>query len=58
MKWEVKTKLKTHYVENNSSKCAVDFVKEIDNSEIVSVTLVPKNLSGKVKRLFRYFTKR
>ena len=58
MKWEVKTKLKTHYVENNSSRCAVDFVKEIDSSEIVSVMLVPKNLSGKVKRLFRHFTKR
>ena len=58
MKWEVKTKLKTHYVENNSSKCAVDRVKEIDNSEIVAVTLVPKNFSGKVKRLFRYFAKR
>ncbi len=53
MKWEVKTSRKTYRIETNSSKDAVEQVKQIDNSEIVSVKLIPKSLGGKAKRLFK-----
>jgi hypothetical protein len=53
MKWEVKTSRRTHRIETNSSKDAVDQVAQIDDSEVVSVKLIPKSLGGKAKRLFR-----
>jgi hypothetical protein len=53
MKWEVKTSRKTYRIETTSSKDAVDQVAKIDNSEVVSVKLIPKSLGGKAKRLFK-----
>lgn len=53
MKWEVKTKKKTHRVSTVSSREAVDRVRETDDSEIVSVKLLPKTISGKVNRFFK-----
>lgn len=55
MKWEVKTKRQTHYIETVSSKEAVDRVRLTDDSELISVKLLPKTITGKVKRFFRKF---
>jgi acyl-coenzyme A synthetase/AMP-(fatty) acid ligase len=55
MKWEVKTKLKTHHIETVSSKEAVDCVRKTDNSEIIHVKLLPKTVSGKIKRFLKNF---
>ena len=55
MKWEVKTKRKTHHIETVSSREAVDRVRLIDDSDIVSVKLLPKTATGKVKRFFKNF---
>jgi hypothetical protein len=53
MKWEVKTKKATHHIETVSSRDAVDRVQLTDTSEIVSVKLLPKTLTGKFKRFFK-----
>lgn len=53
MKWEIVTKNKKYIIENNSSKTAVDIVKETDKSDIVSVKLVPATTIGKIKRTWR-----
>jgi hypothetical protein len=55
MKWEVKTKRKTHHVETVSSREAVDHVRLTDDSDIISVKLLPKTATGKVKRFFKIF---
>jgi len=53
MKWEIKTSRRTHRIETNSSRDAVNQVAQIDDSEVVSVKLLPKSLGGKARRLFR-----
>jgi hypothetical protein len=58
MKWKVVTEYKTYTVETNSSRDAVDHVRKIDNTTLISVTLLPKTLTGKVKKFFKKFTKR
>lgn len=57
MKWEVKTAKKTHTVKSNSSGDAVEHVRKTDNSEILSVKLIPKSLLGKTKKLFKQIFK-
>lgn len=53
MKWEIITINNKHVVENNSSKIALDKVKEIDNSTVVSVKLLPATTMGKLRRTWR-----
>jgi hypothetical protein len=55
MKWEVKTKRKTHHIETVNSREAVDQVRLIDDGDIISVKLLPKTVTGKVKRFFKNF---
>jgi hypothetical protein len=57
MKWEVKTFKKTHLIKSNSSGDAVRQVRNIDDSELLSVRLVPKTLTGKVKKIFKQIFK-
>lgn len=57
MKWEVKTKRQIHYIETVSSREAVDRVRLTDDSELISVKLLPKTITGKVKRFFKNFLK-
>lgn len=53
MKWEVITLKKVYKIKSNSSKDAVDQVRKTDDSDIISVKLLPSTLSGKTRRLIR-----
>jgi hypothetical protein len=55
MKWKVVTQNDHYIVESNSSKDAVAIVvdKHKDKSTIKSVTIEPKNIIGKTRRLWR-----
>jgi hypothetical protein len=53
MKWEITTKNKKHIVENNSSKQALEIVKETDFSEVLSVKLLPATTMGKIRQTWR-----
>lgn len=53
MKWQVKTQTRSYTVKTNSSKTAVEQVRETDQTEILLVQLLPSTVAGKVKRLIR-----
>lgn len=55
MKWKVVTETDHYIVESNSSKDAVAIVvdKHKDKSTITSVSIEPKNIFGKTRRLWR-----
>jgi acyl-coenzyme A synthetase/AMP-(fatty) acid ligase len=53
MKWEIITLKKVYKIKSNSSKDAVDQVRKTDNSDIISVKLLPNTISGKARRLIR-----
>lgn len=53
MKWEVITERKRHVVESNSSAGAVADVSQHDDSGVKSVKLLPKTMTGKIKRTWR-----
>ncbi len=55
MKWKVVTETDHYIVESNSSKDAVAIVvdKHNDKSAIKSVSIEPKNIFGKTRRLWR-----
>lgn len=53
MKWQVKTQAGSHTVKTNSSKTAVEKVRETDQTEIVLVRLLPSTFAGKAKRLMK-----
>lgn len=55
MKWKVVTETDHYIVESNSSKDAVAIVvdKHNDKSTIKSVSVEPKNIFGKTRRLWR-----
>lgn len=53
MKWEIKTKTSKYVIESNSSKHAVDVVKQTDITEILSVKLLPSTIKGKIKKFFK-----
>lgn len=54
MTWEVKTTAKVHKVSTNSSRIALEKVREKDKTELVHVKLLPPTFFDKLKKFVRW----
>lgn len=58
MRWEITTAVKTYVVSAFSSNEAISKVKQVDNSEVNRVRILPKNTLDKVKSVFYSWSKK